>query len=226
MDKKSFVIYQNWAEVIKRLPTEDAGELIKAICDYKTGTEYTIENPYINAYFEGQIKPQLGVDDEKYQKKCERIAELNRKRKEQYRNDNNTKSSRNRHEVVGDNDTDTVNDNDTDNDTDTVNDNVSPTEIYKSIPRKKSADPRHSFGEYKHVKLSDKDYQKLITEYGQGRTDEAIKFFDEYIEYKGYKCKNYYLAMKKWVFNALDEKKPRGSEMSDYLLSVINGGEE
>ena len=133
MDKKSFVIYENWAEVIKRLPKEDAGELIQAICNYKTGTEYKIKNPYVDALFEGQIRPQLGVDDEKYQKKCERIAELNRKRREQYRNENVTKTSRSRHEVVGDNDTD----NDTVNDTD----NVSPTEICISNKRKRFTPP-------------------------------------------------------------------------------------
>ena len=229
MDKKSFVIYENWAEVIKRLPTEEAGELIKAICDYKTGTEYKIENPYMSAYFEGQIKPQLGVDDEKYQKKCERIAELNRKRKEQYRHEIETKSSRNRYEVVSDNDNDTVND--TDNDTDNVNvndtdnDTVSPSEINinkKSIPRKKSADPRHPFGEYNHVRLSDKEYQKLLSEYGTEKAEAAIKYLDEYIEYKGYKCKNYYLAMKKWVFDALEEKK-KSEPADDYLLKVIRG---
>ena len=94
MDKKSFVIYQNWAEIIKRLPKEDAGELIQAICNYKTDSEYQIDNPYIEAIFEGQIKSQLEKDSEKYQQKCERMAELNRKRKAKYRHEIVTKSSR------------------------------------------------------------------------------------------------------------------------------------
>ena len=94
MDKKSFVIYKNWAEIIKRLPVEDVGELIQAVCNYQTGSEYTISSPIIEALFEGQIKPQLESDAEQYQKKCERIAEVNRKRNEESSNEVVTKSSR------------------------------------------------------------------------------------------------------------------------------------
>ena len=47
---------------------------------------------------------------------------------------------------------------------------------------------KHIYGEYKHVRLTQKQYDKLITDYGQNETLEAIKFLDEYIEMKGYKA--------------------------------------
>ena len=79
MDKKSFIIYQNWAEIIKRLPIEDAGELIQAICNYKTESAFTISNPYITAIFEGQIKPKLDEDAIKYAETIQRRSEAGKK---------------------------------------------------------------------------------------------------------------------------------------------------
>lgn len=64
---------------------------------------------------------------------------------------------------------------------------------------------KSKYGEYGHVLLTDEEFQKLHDEYANA--DEAIAFLDEYIEYKGYKAKNHYLAMKKWVFDALKERE-------------------
>ena len=44
------------------------------------------------------------------------------------------------------------------------------------------------------------------------RTEEAIRYLDEYIDDKGYKSKSHYLAMRRWVFNALDERKAKKPE--------------
>lgn len=83
---------------------------------------------------------------------------------------------------------------------------------------------RRTYGEYKHVKLTDKEYQKLCEDYGDIETGEAITYLDEYIEMKGAKYKNHNLALRKWVFDAVKEKKPKTNEVDEYLLSVINGG--
>ena len=44
MDKKSFVIYQNWAKLIQNLENEKAGILIKAICMHVNGADVVIED--------------------------------------------------------------------------------------------------------------------------------------------------------------------------------------
>ena len=36
-----------------------------------------------------------------------------------------------------------------------------------------------------------------------------IEFLDEYIEMKGYKAKNHYLAIRRWVNDAVKEQKAR-----------------
>ena len=120
--KKSFIFYSNWAEMIAELPDDVAGKLVKMICVY-TLTGNTIKtDSTVTAIFKS-IKPMLDMDTEKYQKKVERIAELNKKRQEEKvqnetdtkskrnRDENVTKSKRNRDEIAGVNVNDNVNDN-------------------------------------------------------------------------------------------------------------------
>lgn len=67
---------------------------------------------------------------------------------------------------------------------------------------------KHIYGEYKHVRLTDPEYERLVNDYGETETHEAIKFLDEYKERKGYKCKNDNLTIRKWVFDAVGRSKP------------------
>jgi predicted phage replisome organizer len=67
---------------------------------------------------------------------------------------------------------------------------------------------KHIYGEYKKVKLTDDELEKLKTDYGEQRTLQAIQYLDEYKAMKGKKYDSDYLAMRKWVFKALDEKQP------------------
>lgn len=71
---------------------------------------------------------------------------------------------------------------------------------------------KHKYGEYKHVLLSDDDISKLISKHGQEMTDKAIAHLDEYIEMKGYKAKNHYLAICKWVIDAVKEKEQKNRQ--------------
>ena len=72
----------------------------------------------------------------------------------------------------------------------------------KSKSKRQSKNKSKSiYGEYRHVSLSDEEYQKLSDEFGN--VDELITFLDEYKEMKGYKCKIDYLAIRKWVVDAV-----------------------
>ena len=78
---------------------------------------------------------------------------------------------------------------------------------YKEIKEVKNI-----YGEYKNVKLTEKEHDKLIADYGESETEEAIKYLDEYIEMKGYKAKSHYLCIRKWVFDAVkknNQNKPQ-----------------
>jgi len=73
---------------------------------------------------------------------------------------------------------------------------------------------KHKFGEYNHVKLTDKEYDTLKNDFGIDETKEAIKYLDEYIEMKGTKYTSHYMALRKWVFNAVKEKKHKNTSTS------------
>ena len=68
---------------------------------------------------------------------------------------------------------------------------------------------KRPYGDFENVKLSDSELEKLNNEFGIEETRKAIQFLDEYIEMKGYKAKSHYLAMRRWVFNAVKEDETR-----------------
>ena len=76
-------------------------------------------------------------------------------------------------------------------------------------PPRAPKEPKHKYGEYKHVMLKDSDIEKLNNEIGVDLTQACITHLDEYIEMKGYKAKNHYLAIKKWVIDAVKERQAK-----------------
>ena len=91
-------------------------------------------------------------------------------------------------------------------------------------------DVKHIYGEYKHVRLTDKDIEKLKADYGEDMIEHVITFLYEYIEMKGYKAKNHYLAIKKWVIDAVKERQPKrpgkkAQELNDFYNVASEGAE-
>ena len=70
---------------------------------------------------------------------------------------------------------------------------------------------KHRYGEYQHVLLTDSERDKLMDQYGEAETLAAIKYLDEYISEKGYKSKSHYLAIRRWVFDAVKKNKKGGN---------------
>ena len=75
----------------------------------------------------------------------------------------------------------------------------------KECKNEKKKPPKHKHGEYSNVLLTDDELIKLKNDYQN--TDELITYLDEYIEMKGYKAKSHYLAIKKWVVDAVTSKQ-------------------
>ena len=71
-------------------------------------------------------------------------------------------------------------------------------------------------GEYAHVRLTDPELEKLNNDFGEDLTQSCITYLDEYIEMKGYKAKNHYLCIRKWVVDAVRERKQK-TKSSDPL---------
>lgn len=83
---------------------------------------------------------------------------------------------------------------------------------------------KHIYGEYKHVKLTDSEFEKLKKEYSN--YEELITYLDEYIEMKGYKAKNHYLCIKKWVVSAVNEHSTKDIKKHRWLDKEIKNDEE
>ena len=94
--------------------------------------------------------------------------------------------------------------------------------------KRKPQKPKSAYGEYQHVKLTDDEYIRLCNDYGEDTTREAIRFLDEYIEEKGYKSKSHNLAMRRWVFDAISDRKTKSQRsnrvQSDYDWNAVLEG--
>lgn len=74
----------------------------------------------------------------------------------------------------------------------------------------KAKEEKHKYGEFNNVLLTDAEHEKIIAvENGE----RAIEFLSGYIKMKGYKAKSHYLAMLKWVFDALKEQDLKAAEL-------------
>lgn len=90
----------------------------------------------------------------------------------------------------------------------------------KNVKNEKNEDnKKHIHGEFKKVLLTDEQFEKLKEDYAN--YNELIKFLDEYIEMKGYKAKNHYLAIKKWVVDAVKEQKQKANKQE---IATKNSG--
>lgn len=91
-----------------------------------------------------------------------------------------------------------------------------PASDSKKSTSKSKKEVKHKYGEFQHVLLTDTEKDKLFNEYGESLALEAIKYLDESIEMKGYKYKSHYLAIRKWVIDAVKEKQSKKSFGNNY----------
>ena len=95
-------------------------------------------------------------------------------------------------------------------------------DINNNIPSSKPKKVKHKHGEYQNVLLTDEEYNKLHQDYPNA--NELITYLDEYIEMKGYKAKSHYLAIRKWVVDAVNrdnKKQYKEAQTSNPFLSML-----
>lgn len=74
-----FIIYESWSTLITNLPTEQAGELIQALCARQLGLEHEISDPTVNAIYM-MISAKMDEDAAKYSEKSAKKADAAQKR--------------------------------------------------------------------------------------------------------------------------------------------------
>ena len=212
--KNSFVLYTEQKAIFDKLSDEQAGKLIKAIYEYvekgKIDNIDEITNIIITPFI-----TILNKDMQKYEDIKKKRAEAGAKGgKQKVANAKNAKQKLANQAVY---EYEYVNDNDNVNNIEKENIKekaLSETKVSTSDTAKAS---KHKYGEYKHVLLKDEELQKLQKDYSNW--EELVKYLDEYIEMKGYKAKSHYLAIKKWVVDAVkrNSKKCNTKEVEDWL---------
>ena len=68
---------------------------------------------------------------------------------------------------------------------------------------------RHKHGEYGHVVLTEDQYTKLCSDYGEEATTKAIKKVDEYCQQYGKRYKDYNLTLRKWGYDGIARNNQR-----------------
>lgn len=93
-------------------------------------------------------------------------------------------------------------------------------------PQKAQKEPRHKHGEYKHVLLSDKEYEKLKKEFPNDYI-ERIERLDDYIESTGKIYKNHLSTIRIWAKRDANDRKVtnkrsfRGEQRDDGIDIVL-----
>ncbi|MBO7714665.1 MAG: hypothetical protein J6S85_13900 [Methanobrevibacter sp.] len=87
-------------------------------------------------------------------------------------------------------------------------------------PQKKKESKR-TYGEYQHVKLTDKQYDSLVHDYGENRIQEYIKKMDSWIQMKGKSpYKDFNLAIRQWIsrdgISKLGDSKSQNDVYDEY----------
>ena len=198
--KDSYLMYKNWSKGICKLTDEQAGQLLKTICIFQDGE--AVEEPEdveVAALFE-IFKIKMIEDAEAYQAKCERLANnlkgndsdqkesvKSQKGRKGPQKENSKPQKGNENTQMEERASVSLSLSDTDTDTD-------------------SKEKKESYGELKNVKLTVKEREKLINDYGKELTEAAIEYLDGYIADKNYKSKSNYQAIKRWVIDVVKDK--------------------
>lgn len=221
---ESFVFYTHYAEKMKKLPPEQAANLLYAICDYvENGTEPELEDIAADMCF-SFIRTQLDKDTAKYEETCRKRAEAGRKgaaatngkRRQKAAKAANADFAVNEKKLPGrENESDQIiprADTAVPEPKEPVDgagaeeNGLQPKPEKK--PRKKKDDPQKvAYGEF--VRMTAEEYEKLIAKHGQEKTARMIEVLDNYKGSNGKTYKNDYRAILNWVVDRVEEEFAR-----------------
>ena len=203
MERESFIFYRSFYEAIKETDTETQVSLFDAICkkalyDEETELKGTAKILYT------LIKPQLDANNKRY---SDGTKGGRPKKTTGFENEKTTgfeieKPNNNVNENVNVND----------------NENIYTLSEAKASTSGTAKASKHKHGQFKNVLLKDEELQALQRDFTNW--EELIEFLSEYIEMKGYKAKSHYLCIRKWVVEAVKERKPKQATRATNLYQM------
>lgn len=192
-NKKSFVFYHEWGEILKKLPVEEVGNITLALIAYSECGVIPTLSPIADIAFTA-FKQTVDRDFEKWESTCQIRAENGREggrpKKPNGFSDNQNKPNGflafSEKPKKADNEYDNDNDIEYESDKDIANSSPPP----PSKPHKKK------YGEYENVLLTDEELQRLKEEIPN--TAEMIERLSSYVASKGAKYKSHYATIRNW----------------------------
>lgn len=95
-----------------------------------------------------------------------------------------------------------------------------------SLVSKNKKPVHHSYGEYKHVKLTDKQYKKLLEDFGEKKINDYITRCDEYCQQYGKNYKDYNLTIRNWIKKDSNNQTDSDNGRKYYdILEALNNGQ-
>ena len=86
-------------------------------------------------------------------------------------------------------------------------------EIYKEkeveAEKQQRSTKKRTYGEYKHIKLTDEEASRLVSEFGKEYVEQMITSVDEYCQLHGKTYKDYNLAIRTFIRNDQKKNKPQ-----------------
>lgn len=227
--KKSFVIYQDWMNMVLDLPDEQALDLARTIFAYCVEREYQ-SGAVASAVF-ATFKDRIDEDIQAYKARCEQNAENVRKRWENKRIQSNTTVCERNTTVCErkhDNDYDTDNGNDYEYGNGSDNDNAlrdkkrveakaSKREILDALVAKwNSYADRGSIPTVRSVSVDSKTGRSVLARVSEHGLDEAVEMMDTVFRsnyLRGFK--NGWCAKFDWVFLPTNYEKIMNGNYND-----------
>lgn len=194
--KMSLILPYEFEIVFQSLPLAEAGRLVLAIYAYEQRNEVPnfSDNPMLQFAWGTHIKPKIDENIEKYNAVCEarrsagsKGGKATQEKQKQSNQANASFGKQNNQKEANQADYDYDCDNDCDNDCDS-----------KEKIIKKEKPPKHKYGQYQNVLLSDDELEKLKTEFPVD-WEERIERVSEYCASKGVTYKNYLATIRNWA---------------------------
>jgi hypothetical protein len=76
--KKTFIFYSDWINMVREMPNEDAGALLKHVLSYVNDEDPITDNVFVKMAF-GHMKPMLKRDLDNWEKQLERYSKMGKK---------------------------------------------------------------------------------------------------------------------------------------------------
>ena len=205
-DKKSFVFYHKWKELLEDLPADDVKSIVFALIDYsENNTIPTTLSPVANQTFKA-FRQMIDEDTQKWENTCKRNAENGK-------NGGRPQKPKKPSGFSGLSEKPKKADNDNEYDNDYDYELTPPTPSKKGkAPKKDLKPPKTQFAEF--VSMTNDEYTSLVAKLGEQGAKRCIEILDNYKGANGKTYESDYRAILNWVVKRYEEERAKSPAQS------------